>query len=82
MYIVYRDRSTEKTIFDQTRILAIYARRNGAMQRSDQLAKSHPGVMFFVAVLPEGRVPRIDQTAEIIHSSYEWPKGEQNVASQ
>jgi hypothetical protein len=64
MYAVYtRDSET----FDEmgaARIIALYARKAGALKRAQESADAKPGASYYVAILPEGSWPDYDSLTD------------------
>ncbi len=60
MYLVYTRRNEKLEIMPVPRMIAIYARKQGAIERAKELSPQTPGVTFYVGVLPEGAAPSPD----------------------
>lgn len=57
MYMVYEVSMDRRVVNSGDNIIAIYARRAGAILRLETLAHGKPGTLFAVGVLPEGVKP-------------------------
>jgi hypothetical protein len=64
MYAVYFRTSDDGITNRRPVIIAMYARRGGAMKRAEEASNSLPGVSYFVAVLPEGSSPQFDSLTD------------------
>lgn len=65
MYLVYRLSMNRKEVEAGDNIIAIYARKGGAIHRLETLAHANEGVTFGIAILPEGVAPKFENVKAV-----------------
>ena len=64
MYAVYTRWSEVARATGKVEIIALYARKGGALIRAAQASNAAPGISYHVAILPEGSEPKFDNLTD------------------
>lgn len=82
MYMVYRVSMNRQEVDRGDNIIAIFARRGGAIRRLETVAHANPGLLYAIAILPEGAQPRFNSISSVYTTLRVDESEAQNVSAQ